>query len=751
MTSREGPPWTSGDVGEIREPASCHDRAASGFAVVVPFGPGDEEPERLRDLFESLVHYGPVPRWFVVIEDAPTARFIGNPFGGRDTEVLVLQNPRRGVGVGHLGGLATGILAGLDWLWAHTNCRYALKLDTDSLIIGSLSCLDDIVSDTSIGLAGCVGRTCDRQKELPGWERAFPSPVLQLLKTTCREGRKLCPRSPGRPDPFAVTESRAAAMEALIADVGAARRNGYSRLHYCQGGGYVVTRRMMDLMAALGCFERAIHWADIPIGEDVILGMYAYAVGLTIADFSKPGQPFGVDWSALPFAPPELMARGHSITHSVKSNATASEAEMRHYFRRARHRGDRSVARRTVKMGADHLWLYANEHSASLLDSRDPKIAVLGAYSADRSFGRVAAFHSLRAVYAEAAADSALLPAYEASHLLSLGTPSSHIPVPHLVFCERELPGKVLDQMQVRPVERVRRVSILHSSGGPPDESVALAQWLGLADRLRAALGAEAYRLSGQQVADCEMNMFRDHVRATSPEMIGCSDPETAAQLQQQQAVWTGHDGLHSFLKIAADSDSAAPSGCGEVYGFDLALPPHLLEDGEVNHPSRMREVLQSIRTVACTARNAGPRATAVVVNSRRDRRECQDSWSVLRHVGLPEVFPRFAALDLASPAMSEALTEARRAVLSAGITRFVATSVGPALFLTCCGVPSHVMTFNAFSRRAVSGMGQKVRCAIDFVTSSGEPLRRTHQSLMKLLRRLRSDWEQAIVELGSC
>jgi hypothetical protein len=75
---------------------------------------------------------------------------------------------------------------------------------------------------------------------------------------------------------------------------------------------------------------------EAPVPEDVMMGMYTRAVGLRSMDFSMAGQPFANHYRGLPYAPRELVQRGHAIIHSVKRDAEFAEGEIRRFFRARR-------------------------------------------------------------------------------------------------------------------------------------------------------------------------------------------------------------------------------------------------------------------------------------------------------------------------------------------------------------------------------------------------------------------------------
>ena len=63
-----------------------------------------------------------------------------------------------------------------------------------------------------------------------------------------------------------------------------------------------------------------------------MMGMLTRAAGLECADFSLAGQPFGSNYRGLAYSPREMLKRGHSLIHSVKSDPFYSELPLRRFF-----------------------------------------------------------------------------------------------------------------------------------------------------------------------------------------------------------------------------------------------------------------------------------------------------------------------------------------------------------------------------------------------------------------------------------
>lgn len=324
----------------------ARDAASPGptFAVVIPVGPGECEAARLQDLLASLHRYEPAPAWLIVVDDGPPSRRLDeSPVMRRFRRATSLPNPRCPNGLGAHGGVAVGVLTALDWLHRQGTYDFVLKLDTDSLVIApfAVDISRRVRATPQAGILGALGRTCNR--ESPDYGRGLDevSPIVRTLAQW-----RLVTGAAGRADPDDARggdlPSDATARQrfsSLCPRIEAAECRGYRARRYCQGGGYAISGAMLHAGGVLGYWEDVLGWSHLPFGEDVILGMYAYAAGLEVVDASWRGEPFGVHFRGLAYAPDELLARGHAIVHSVRNDRTLPEESIRAFF--AARRGER--------------------------------------------------------------------------------------------------------------------------------------------------------------------------------------------------------------------------------------------------------------------------------------------------------------------------------------------------------------------------------------------------------------------------
>ena len=302
-----------------------------GVAVLVLVGPTDQEVDRAEDTLESLWAYEPAVGWCVLVDDSVDDRRLSRRVRCPPTaEVVSIPNPRRGRGNGLLGGTCAGVLSALSWIHAHADPQFCLKLDTDALVIAPF--VDKIArafeAAPGTGMLGSYDMTCNgARRSFVRWGRrvAKLGAPLAVWRKPPRRLRHVQVNLWGR--------------RAIVRrHIQAALAQGYERGTHCLGGAYAVRAEMLRRMAARGYLEDPLLWLDSACGEDVMMGIYTRAVGLSSMNLVGRDEPFGIEHRGLVDSPVNLVARGFSLIHSVKNDPTFSEEEIRAFFsaRRAR-------------------------------------------------------------------------------------------------------------------------------------------------------------------------------------------------------------------------------------------------------------------------------------------------------------------------------------------------------------------------------------------------------------------------------
>jgi hypothetical protein len=301
----------------------------SRFAVILLLGPGGHEVDRTLDLLDAIHRHEPervsACDLFVVDDGGADARVLEEatrPFSA----CVWLRNPLSGSGRHPYDKMAAGVLHALSHAIERAPYAFALKLDTDALVINPFH--DGIArlfaSDPGIGVAGSYLRFPDGAPR-PGNARWAPR---VHNATSLRRALRSDPKIGG-----VVSRTLRAYRRKRI--VGEARRHGYAEGHHVLGGSYAVSGSLLSRWRGLELKRLVRAFEDTQLSEDVVVSMLAMWAGYTLVDHNAPGEVFGV-WHRALGAPPAALAREYSIVHSLKTADGQDEAELRRIFRTLR-------------------------------------------------------------------------------------------------------------------------------------------------------------------------------------------------------------------------------------------------------------------------------------------------------------------------------------------------------------------------------------------------------------------------------
>lgn len=305
----------------------------------MPVGPGASEVERLRDTVNSLEYHEPDGYLLMLVDDAPQDRRLKEAVGELESSrVVILKNPRNGRGDGWSAGCTAGVLAGLKLLAARS-VKFALKLDTDALVIRPFSAAVAAKFDSTPGL-GMVGSRYYAEGYEPGqeWIRGMGVWLEKLMRQ------------------FAIWRcSRVSAWPVLqIGCWGKYREirnvirsafiNGFRVGDHCQGGSYALSGELLAALDRDGHLDDPLRWLWTPVTDDHTIALLVKALDFQLCDFGGKGGPFACHWRGLPDTPENLLNCGAAIIHSVKDHGKQTEAATRKYFKELRQAGDRVQA-----------------------------------------------------------------------------------------------------------------------------------------------------------------------------------------------------------------------------------------------------------------------------------------------------------------------------------------------------------------------------------------------------------------------
>ncbi len=298
--------------------------------IVMPVGPGEQEPGRAREALESVAAYEPEIGSVVLIDDAPEDRDLVALCAPGGVETTSLRNPRGGRGEGVYGAACVATTHGLAWLHEHGRAPLVLRLDSDALAIAPfVSAVGErLRAEPDIGIVGSYEfAPTHMPREFGIWER-----TLRKLERPVWIYRR--PPQGVRRMHVAMPGSRAAAVRGQLR---AARARGYVTGEQCLAAACILTRELVERLGAAGYLADPLTWLATWVPDDVMLGIQARAVGSRLAGMTADGEPFGIAQLDLPGPPEWLVSQGYSLIHPVKDRfGQGDEQSVREFFRRRR-------------------------------------------------------------------------------------------------------------------------------------------------------------------------------------------------------------------------------------------------------------------------------------------------------------------------------------------------------------------------------------------------------------------------------
>ncbi|MBV9421771.1 MAG: hypothetical protein JOZ98_02590 [Solirubrobacterales bacterium] len=285
------------------------------FSVFIPVGATEREPERLADTLDSLRAHAPSGDVrLTLIDDSPRPRRLESLWPGVSVIRTALWDRRA---PDPFSAMTAGTIEALK----RAEGDFALKLDTDAVVIAPFadSINSILAEEPSIGIIGAYDVAADGGRR--DWSM-WPA----LIRRTGRPVRAVRGGGPLPRVMFPSQAERGAARRAVRA---AEANPTYVLGAHCLGGAYAVSRSLFARRELLDWRP----WVGTRLGEDVVLGILCAAAGLRMRGAAGAAEPFAVAWKGLPAEPSRLVARGHSIVHSVKDGTHGTECELREWFR----------------------------------------------------------------------------------------------------------------------------------------------------------------------------------------------------------------------------------------------------------------------------------------------------------------------------------------------------------------------------------------------------------------------------------
>jgi hypothetical protein len=325
----------------------AHERRRLRFAAIVPVGPDAIGLWRGIELIRSLLSWEPELGWCIVLDDAPRPRGLSELVGFPSTcRATTLLTPPMSAGESWIGRLTGGIIAALAWLQSNADADFVLRIDADALVIGPFAraVSTRLAATTDAGVIGTLGLSSHPAVRMRENHNVEPKLLksARLLSESDRPPTECCSSVLNVPGVGTFDANQRRAFEIIRPHIERAVSRGYRSNEFCQGGVNVISRLMVERLSERGYLSSADAWAALPFADDRVMAMYARAVDVQLCDYSAPGEPFGVQARGLPYAPDELLERGHSLIHSVRNDRRFDEMQIRDFFR---HRAQSAVRR----------------------------------------------------------------------------------------------------------------------------------------------------------------------------------------------------------------------------------------------------------------------------------------------------------------------------------------------------------------------------------------------------------------------
>lgn len=266
------------------------------------------------DTLASVIHYTDSSRMVLVIDDTPALSTSYADIRRLSSDIEVIKAPARAPG--DRGGLWVKLSAGYRWVLDRYHPGMILRLDADSLILGSgieAAAEAALARDPGVGLLGSYRLGPD------GRFRDFSPPAHVLRTETGFRGLR-----------HPKLRSRLRTLARV------AQEHGYIYGEHALGAAYIHSYPAARRLYEKGWLSHQPWFAPSKLGDDHIMAILTIAAGYRLADFGGPADPLALKWHGLPAHPADLLANGKLITHSVRSWCGLDERQIRGMFAAAR-------------------------------------------------------------------------------------------------------------------------------------------------------------------------------------------------------------------------------------------------------------------------------------------------------------------------------------------------------------------------------------------------------------------------------
>ena len=301
------------------------------FAAITFVGPGELERSRLIDLLDSLFYYEPQINNLVIIDDASGHDLLQLVKAPATCKLTVLPNPRNQKGDWWSGGLAVALATSIRWLAQNTQNDFAVRLDTDALVISPFAeaIRSQFQQNPNLGLIGTYqkspqGTDLGRTETQALMKYVIPKLMQPLtLWRHSKHGTRL--------------QCGLFKSDRLVARLAkTALSNGYQFGEFVQGGGYALSGELIRRAEQADFVCDPLAFLPMYFSEDHLATLLCFGTNLAPGSFNAKGEVFGVCRAELFTSPEQLRSMNYSIIHSIKSTVEGKEQADRDWFKQFR-------------------------------------------------------------------------------------------------------------------------------------------------------------------------------------------------------------------------------------------------------------------------------------------------------------------------------------------------------------------------------------------------------------------------------
>ncbi len=302
------------------------------FSILILLGPGENEAKRFLDLLKSIIKNEPMVRekcnLIIVIDNNAFISdwsFIRSSF----QSLTILYNPLTKFSKYVCDRQTAGFLFGMNYAITNFDNEYLLKVDTDVICINPFS---DILSryskeNPTIGICGTYLnwplKGNSRLKDFADWgariKKVHKKSLVKSMLSAIKYRR--------------IVDITNFYKRRMIFKIAIA--NGYKYGYHVQGGAMMLTKAFVSEFSKCEIINNPYIFERSYIGDDNIISLISFYLGLKCSDFNNKDQVFGIWFDTPPISYQELLSNKLSLIHRIKCKNINDESTLRNDYKLA--------------------------------------------------------------------------------------------------------------------------------------------------------------------------------------------------------------------------------------------------------------------------------------------------------------------------------------------------------------------------------------------------------------------------------